>query len=64
MCQECRYTNCPPECPNYEYHKIGKCEKCGGNLYEECELWIDNDGHQFCSEDCAKEFNGIKEIDY
>ena len=45
MCQECGYTNCHPQCPNYEYHKVGNCDKCGEVLYEEYEIWTDYDGN-------------------
>ncbi len=64
MCQECKYTNCPPQCPNYKPKKIGRCDKCGEDLYEEYEILTDDDGNKFCSEDCAKGYYGIKEIDY
>ena len=64
MCQECGYTTCPPRCPNYKCHKVGVCSKCGEDLYEEYEIWTDDDGNKFCSEDCAKDYYGIKEIDY
>ena len=53
-----------PQCPNCEYHKVGTCDKCGEDLYEEYEIWTDEDGNKFCSEDCAKDYHGIKEIDY
>lgn len=62
MCDICKQTNCPPLCPNYECHKVGNCEKCGEELYKEYEIWTDDDGNKFCSQNCAKEFYGIKEI--
>ena len=64
MCQECGCIDCHPRCPNYKYNKVGNCENCGEALYEECEIWTDDDGNKFCSENCAIEFYGIKEIDY
>ena len=64
MCEICGRYKCPPRCPNYEYHKIGTCDKCGNDLYEEYVNWTDDDGNKFCSEDCAKDYYGIKEIDY
>lgn len=64
MCQECRRTPCHPQCPNYECQKVGNCEMCGEDLYEEHEIWTDYDGNKFCSKDCAIKFYGIKEIDY
>ena len=33
-----------------------------GALYEEYEIWADDGGNRFCSEDCAKKYYGIKEI--
>ena len=63
MCQECRQNPCHSQCPNCKCHKIGNCENCGENLYEEYEIWTDNNGSRFCSKDCAIEFYGIKEID-
>lgn len=64
VCQVCGFTNCHPRCPNYEYHKVGTCDKCGEDLYEGYEIWTDYDDNKFCSEDCAKEYHGIKEMDY
>ena len=64
MCNICGRYKCPPECPNYEYHKVGICEQCGEELYEEYEIWTDDNGNKFCSEDCAKDYYGIKEINY
>lgn len=64
MCQVCGFTNCHPRCPNYEYHKVGTCDRCGEDLYEGYEIWTDYDDNKFCSEDCAKEYHGIKEMDY
>lgn len=64
MCDVCRQFSCHPQCPNYEYHKVGTCDKCGEDLYEEYEIWTDYDGNRFCSEDCAKDYYGIKEMEY
>ena len=64
MCQECGYINCHPRCPNYKLHTVGTCDRCGENLYDEYEIWTDYDGNKFCSEDCAKDYHGIKEIEY
>lgn len=64
MCQECGYINCPPQCPNYKFHKVGTCDRCGDELYEEYEIWTDDDGNKFCSKDCAKDYHGIKEMEY
>ena len=32
-------------------------------LYEEYEIWTDNNDNKFCSDICTKEFHGIKEIE-
>ena len=64
MCEICQQYPCHSQCPNYEYHKVGTCDKCGKDLYEEYEIWTDDNGNEFCSEDCAKDYYGIKEIDY
>lgn len=64
MCDVCQQYICPSQCPNYEYHKVGTCDRCGEDLYEEYEIWTDDDGNKFCSEDCAKDYHGIKEMEY
>ena len=64
MCDVCGQYPCHSQCPNYEYHKVGSCDQCNGNLYNEYEIWTDDNGNKFCSEDCAKDYYGIKEIDY
>ena len=63
-CEFCGRSPHHPQCPNYEYHKVGTCDKCGEDLYEEYEIWTDSNGCRFCSEDCAKDYYGIKEMDY
>ena len=62
MCEICQQYPCHSQCPNYEYHKVGTCDKCGKDLYEEYEIWTDDNGNEFCSEDCAKDYYGIKEM--
>lgn len=62
MCEICGFTDCPARCPNYNHKIIAFCEKCGERIYNDSELWVDNDGNQFCSEDCAKEYYGIQEV--
>ena len=64
MCKICGYTDCHPHCPNYECNKVNTCDKCGGDIYKEYTYWIDNDENIFCSEDCANDYYGIKEMDY
>lgn len=62
MCEICGFTNCPPRCPNYEPKIIAFCEKCGECIYDTGEIWGDNANNKFCSEDCIKEYYGIKEV--
>ena len=64
MCYICGKNPCHWQCPNYECREAGTCDKCGETLYTEYEIWTDNDGNKFCSEDCAKKYYGIKEMDY
>jgi len=65
MCDMCRdYPDHHPQCPNYVDHQIGVCENCGIDLYAEYPIWVDNNGYEYCSEECAKDFNGIKEKNY
>ena len=64
ICDICRRSPCHPNCPNHKCNKVGSCDKCGNDLYEEYEIWTDNDGNKFCSEDCAKDYYGIKEMEY
>ena len=64
MCDICRHYPCHPQCPNSEPKRICCCEQCGEEIYEGYEIWTDYDGDKFCSEACAKEYHGIKEIDY
>lgn len=63
MCQECKQHPCHPRCPNRIFVKIGNCDKCGNGLYEEYVNWTDDNGNRFCSEECAKDYYGIKEMD-
>ena len=64
MCYICGKNPCHWQCPNYECREAGTCDKCGETLYTEYEIWTDDDGNKFCSEDCAKDYYGIKEMDY
>lgn len=64
MCQECWQSPCHPRCPNSEHYTVGNCSKCGEELYEYYEIWTDCDNNKFCSEDCAKDYYGIKEMEY
>lgn len=67
MCIECRQTPCHPRCPNAPEPKVrGRCEQCGEELREDYEYYTDNKDNKFCSDDCVKEYHGIKskEWDY
>jgi hypothetical protein len=39
------------------------CEKCGWKITTDDECWTDLNGTPFCSENCAKEYYEIKEIE-
>lgn len=62
MCTVCGQYPCHYNCPNCAPKKFGVCAQCGEKIYENMELWSDNDNNKFCSEECAKEYHGIKEI--
>lgn len=34
MCDECRQTVCPAQCPNYESIVSERCAGCGCDIYE------------------------------
>ena len=42
---------------------IGACELCEEELWDGQEIWTDDEGNRFCSEECAKEFHGIHPIE-
>ena len=46
------------------YDKDSEWENLFKDLYEEYEIWTDDNGNKYCSEECAKDYYGIKEIDY
>ena len=60
-CEYCRQHPHHPRCPNAPEPKVmGYCEQCGEELREDYEYYTDNYDNKFCSEDCAKEYHGIK----
>lgn len=63
MCQECRHYPCHPMCPNYKAKFIDNCIVCKEEIYSGTEMWNDLDGNAFCSEECAKKYHGIKEVE-
>ena len=61
MCELCRQIPHNNRCPYAPEPPIrGYCEKCGEELREDYKYYTDNDENKFCSDDCAKEYYGIK----
>lgn len=62
MCEYCHWiSGHHPRCPNAPEPKVrGCCEQCGEELREDYEYYTNNDDNKFCSDDCAKEYHGIK----
>ena len=64
ICEICRQIPCHPRCPN-AIHKIkSTCEICGEELYEGEYYTTDNSGGIYCSDECAKKANGIREKEW
>lgn len=38
---------------------IGYCEECGNFITEDDEMYIDEEGRYFCSQECALEYYHI-----
>lgn len=64
MCEICRQSPCHPRCPNAVRKVRGTCDECGEELYEDEYYYKDFSGNTYCSEDCAKKFNGIQEAEW
>lgn len=61
MCTICGFNPCSGRCPNATEPRIrGNCRECGVDLREDYEYYTDNNDNEFCSEDCAIEYHGIK----
>ena len=61
MCEICLSNPCSSRCPNAPEPKVrGHCKQCREDLREDYEYYIDNKDNEFCSEDCALEYHGIK----
>lgn len=61
MCEICKQVPHNSKCPYAtEPVVMGHCEKCEEELREDYEYYTDNEGNKFCSDDCAKEYHGIK----
>lgn len=64
MCEICLMNPCHPRCPNYAGKIRGTCEVCGEELYEDQYYFTDDNGNAYCSEECAKKYNGIRETEW
>ncbi len=61
MCEFCHKYPHDYRCPNAPEPKVrGYCLQCTEDLREDYEYYIDNDGNEFCSDDCALKYHGIK----
>ena len=64
MCEICHSYPCNTRCPNWEGKQIGECAECGNEIYAEFSFFKDNEDNMFCSEECAKEYHEIKEVEW
>lgn len=62
MCEYCRQHPCPAGCPNAAPKVIGHCDQCDLELLKNHLYYKDNADNFFCSEECALEFYGVKEV--
>ena len=61
MCSECRRFPCHYSCPNAPEPKVRDyCKKCGDELIEGFVYYTDNENNNFCSDDCALEYHGVR----
>ena len=62
MCEYClRVIGHHPSCPYSPEPEIRDyCLQCNEPLREDYEYYSDNENNNFCSEDCAIEYHGIK----
>lgn len=61
VCEICHSSPCLSRCPNSPNPKVrGYCEQCGEELREDYEYCTDNQDNKFCSDDCVKEYYGIR----
>ena len=61
MCEICHKYVCPSGCPNAPEPEImGYCLRCAEELRVDYEYYEDGDGNEFCSEECAIQYHGIK----
>lgn len=64
ICEICRQIPCHPRCPNAIHKVKSTCEICGEELYEGEYYTTDNYGGIYCSDECAKKANGIREKEW
>lgn len=66
MCEFChRLSGHSSRCPNASDPEVkGHCVRCGFELREDYEYYMDSDDNKFCSTECACEYHGIKSVDW
>ena len=65
-CEFCYHDN-PHDtrCPNAPEPKThGRCKQCLLPLRHDYPYWMDTEDNRFCSEECAKTWNGIQEMEW
>ncbi len=61
MCEYCLQYPHHPRCPYAPEPKVrGHCQHCNEELREDYEYYTDKDDNEFCSDDCAMAYHGIK----
>ena len=66
----CEYCKLPcglhhPSCPKAQDPPVmGYCIQCNQELRQDYEYYIDNEDNKFCSEECAIQYHGIKEMEW
>jgi len=62
ICDICGHFPCDSLCPNAPEPKgMGQCKTCYLILRHDYPYVTDDEGNLFCSEECAKQYHGIKE---
>ena len=64
ICDICLQNPCNPRCPNATRRVRGICDECKEELYEDEYYITDDMGKIYCSEECAKKANGIREVEW
>ena len=61
MCEFCHKHPHDCRCPNAPEPKVrGYCLECSDELRGDYEYYTDNDGNEFCSDDCALKYHVIQ----